>query len=80
MTVTHITDTERALQATITRLQGEALVLRELLRRALEPLQTMDEDECESDEELHLMCALRDDIQKAIALTQVEDVVQRGMF
>jgi len=68
------------IQPEITRLEGEALVLRELLRRALDPLETIDRGEFETDEEYHLLCALRADIQKAIAPTQVEDVVQKGMF
>lgn len=73
-------DSERTLLPTIARLEGEALVLRELLRRALDPLATIDRGEFESDEEFHLLCALRNDIQKAIAPSQVADVVQRGMF
>ena len=78
--ITHVSDAERALLPTIARLEGEALVLRELLRRALDPLETIDRGEFESDEEYHLLCALRADIQKAIAPTQVTDVVQKGMF
>lgn len=78
--ITHVSDAERALLPTIARLEGEALVLRELLRRALDTLETINRGEFETDEEYHLLCALRDDIQKAIAPTQVNDVVQKGMF
>ena len=66
------------MAATITRLEGEALVLRELLRRALDPLMTIDEPE--SHTELLLLSHLIEDIQTAIRPHQVDDVVQRGMF
>lgn len=69
-----------ALLPELARLEGEALVLRELLRRALDPLETIDRGEFESDEEFHLLCALRADISRTIAPTQVADVVQKGMF
>lgn len=78
MTIRTVSDEERTLQATITRLQGEVMVLRELLRRALDPIMTIDEPE--SHEELFLLTHLIGDIQKAIAPHQVEDVVQKGMF